>query len=187
MIKALLATSLLVFGLFIPHIHAAQDQLFPDQITAEKRDFHKLGEYRYVYSFIFDLYDAALFAPKNSSADDVLEATTSFRLQFRYLRKIKKDIILKSADRMLKKNLSPAERERIGDRVDRINRAYTTVQKGDTSALTFHPGQGTTLRVNNEPKLTIEGQDFARLYFRIWLGPRAISESLKTHLLGRNQ
>jgi len=84
----------------------------------------------------------------------------------------------------LEKNLSPEERALIAKRVGRINAAYTTVNEGDTSSLTYQPGHGTTLRVNGEPKLTIEGQDFAKLYFRIWLGSQPISKSLKANLLG---
>lgn len=185
MIRKIAAIHALSLSLCIPQIAAAPDELFPDQITVEAADFHKLGEYRYVHNFIFNLYDAALFVPETSGAEEVLDATTSFHLQFRYLRTIKKEIILKSADRMLEKNLNAHERERIADRVKQINQAYATVQEGDTSALTYHPDHGTTLRINKEPKLTIKGQDFAKLYFRIWLGPHPLSDTLKAHLLGR--
>jgi len=145
----------------------------------------KLGDYRYVYRFFFDLYDAALFAPQAQDGADVLQATTSFHLQFRYLREIEKSIILQSADRMLERNLSAEQLTQIAERVDRINQAYTTVRKGDQSSLTYQPGTGTTLRINGKPGVTIEGEDFARLYFRIWLGPQPISNSLKASLLGR--
>ena len=159
--------------------------MFPTQITALERDFEKLGEYRFVYRFFFDLYEAALFADPQSTAEDVLRADTAFHLQFRYLRKIDKSIILKSADRMLEKNLTPEERASIAERVEQINKAYTTVRDGDVSSLTYKPGVGTTLMINGEPIITIEGQDFAQLYFRIWLGEKALSESLRQHLLGK--
>ncbi|MEO0508468.1 MAG: chalcone isomerase family protein [Verrucomicrobiota bacterium] len=158
--------------------------MFPKQIEALDQNFQKLGEYRYVYRMFFRLYEAALFTEPGASAEEVLRAETAFHLQFRYLRKIDKAIILKSADRMLEKNLSPKEKSAIAARVDTINEAYTTVRKGDRSSLTYEPGVGTTLMINDKPVVTIEGRDFAQLYFRIWLGEQAISKSLRKNLLG---
>jgi hypothetical protein len=158
---------------------------FPQQITAQDRHFEKLGEYRFVYRIFFELYEAALFTAEGGNADDVLEAKTAFHLQFRYLREIDKSIILKSADRMLEKNLSAEERARISDRVARMNEAYTSVKDGDLVTFTYEPGRGTTLTINGKSAITIEGQDFTQLYFRIWLGEKALSSSLREHLLGR--
>lgn len=178
--------TLLLLAIILPRADAAAEALFPQEITLAEESFQKLGEYRYVYRFFFNLYDAALYAPGDATAEQILDATTPFRLQFRYLRTIDKSIVLKSADRMLEKNLSPEERSQIAERVDRINEAYTTVKDGDTSSLTYQPGRGTTLKINGEPQLTIAGEDFAKLYFRIWLGPQPISKSLKANLLGRD-
>jgi len=162
----------------------AGDTLFPQKVSVLEQEFEKLGEYRYVYRLFFKLYEAALFTSPGSSAEDILNADTAFHLQFRYLRTIDKSIILKSADRMLEKNLSYEERLAIKERVQTINEAYTTVNEGDISSLTYIPGVGTTLMINNESIVTIEGKDFASLYFRIWLGDKAISYNLRDHLLG---
>ena len=161
------------------------NSLFPEQTTVDEKSFHKLGEYRYTWRVFFNLYEAALFVPEGKTGEDVLAAKTPFHLEFNYLREIDKDIILKSADQMLDRNLSDSERTQIAERVAQINQVYTTVKRGDRSSLTFLPGEGTTLRINREPKITIEGEDFAQLYFRIWLGPEAISASLRDNLLGR--
>jgi hypothetical protein len=155
--------------------------------SAAQPDYQKLGEYRYVYRMFFKLYDAELFTTKAASAKDVLNANAPFRLQFRYLRTIEKSIILQSADRMLERNLSEQDRAMIAQRVDRLNQAYTTVRDGDRSALSFQPGVGTTLSINGEPIVTIEGEDFARLYFQIWLGEQPISDRMKERLLGLDQ
>jgi hypothetical protein len=159
---------------------------FPDSIeldTPENR-LIKLGEYRFVYRMFFKLYDVALYAAPGATAKDVLAAQTHFRLQFRYLREIKKSIILESADKMLRKNLSPAELRQISERVDRINEAYRTVKDGDRSSLTYQPDVGTTLAINGKPQITIEGEDFAHLYVKIWLGEQPISQTLRQSVLG---
>jgi hypothetical protein len=38
--------------------------------------------------------------------------------------------------------------------------------------------------INGSPIITIEGKDFAQLYFKIWLGEKPLSNSLKDALLG---
>lgn len=165
---------------------ASSAPFFPERIQAFEQDFVKMGEYRFVYRMFFNLYEAALFTSPGATAEDVLNAETAFHLQFHYLRSIEKAIILKSARRMLEKNLSTEQQQQIAERVEQINAAYTSVNKGDRSSLTYQPGIGTTLVINNEPKLTLQGEDFAKLYFRIWLGPQPISNSMKAHLLGRD-
>lgn len=157
--------------------------LFPETGKLNGAELTKRGEYRYVYRVFFRLYDAALYAPAEASVAEILQAETPFRLQFRYLREIKKPIILESADTMLAKNLSESELDGIQDRVDQLNDAYTTVRDGDRSSLTYEPDVGTTLRINGESVATIEGNDFARLYFKIWLGDQPISQSLRAALL----
>lgn len=179
-------TLILAVALFLGTLPSKADDLtFPNTIDVDELNLQQLGEYRYVYRFFFPLYEAALYAPEGNNADDVLTAESAFQLRFRYLRTIEKSIILKSADRMLKKNLTPNERASIAERVRRINQAYTTVREGDRSSLTFIPDKGTTLRINGQPRLTLPGRDFARLYFQIWLGPKPISNRLKANLLGR--
>jgi len=114
----------------------------------------------------------------------LMSGSVPLRLEFVYSREIDRSIILQSAGRMLEKNLSAVERAQIADRVDRLNAAYVTVREGDRSSLTFLPGTGTILSINGETVETIPGDDFAPLYFRIWLGEQPISKSLKAELLG---
>jgi len=159
---------------------------FPNvvELSSSEIPLTKLGEYRYVYRMFFKLYDAALYVTEGAEADDVLAANSSYRLQFRYLREIDKSIILTSSTKMLEKNLSSKEMAQIAERVDRLNAAYQTVKEGDRSSLTYQPDTGTSLKINGAPVITIEGEDFARLYFKIWLGERPISETLRARLLG---
>lgn len=166
---------------------SAESPLFPET-TREIGGvpMYKIGEYRYVYRFFFKLYDAVLYADRESQAADIINRTVPFHLEFHYLRTIEKSIILESAAKMLAKNLSPTELAQIQDRVDRINTAYQTVQAGDRSSLTYIPDVGTILRINGAPVITIEGADFAEFYFEIWLGEQPISTDLKANLLGQS-
>lgn len=181
-----LAFSLGFAGAPLTSVAKSPEPPFPESLRLEQRaeSLSKRGEYRYVYRMFFKLYDAALYTSTSASKQQLLTAETDFRLQFRYLRKIDKSIILESSKKMLEKNLSSQELDQIQERVERLNDAYRTVEKGDRSSLTYIEGEGTTLKINGKPIITIEGQDFAAFYFRIWLGEQAISTSLRDHLLG---
>ncbi|MGJ8649012.1 MAG: chalcone isomerase family protein [Opitutaceae bacterium] len=156
----------------------------PLPATTQTTDWEPMGDYRYVYRMFFKLYDATLYATPGASADQVIDADTNFKLQFEYLRSIEKAIILQSAETILEKNLTNAELDSIKSKVARLNVAYTSVDKGDRSALRYESDIGTTLSINGQDILTIEGQEFARLYFKIWLGENPISSSMKSNLLG---
>lgn len=157
---------------------------FPETITHDSTQYSKLGEHRYVYAMLFKLYDAALYTTPTATADDILNYRVPFKLNFQYLRTIEKSIVLKSSAKMLERNLTPAQLEQIAERVTQINQAYRTVQKDDHSSLSYQPGIGTTFALNGKAQITIPGDDFARLYFQIWLGKQPISNELKQKLLG---
>ena len=131
----------------------------------------------------FKIYDVALYAEDGARRKDILDAKVSYQLQFRYLREVDKTIILKSSAKILRKNLIPEELDVITARLNQLNAAYQTVEKGDRSSLTYQPDIGTTLNINDLPIITIKGEDFARLYFTIWLGKQPISKSLKQDLI----
>ncbi|MGJ8638357.1 MAG: chalcone isomerase family protein [Opitutaceae bacterium] len=178
------ASKILLIAFCLVSTSLSATQVFPQTHSTDELVLQKRGEYRYLYRMFFKLYDAALFTTKNAKPSEILAAKVPFHLNFKYLRTIEKSIILKSASQMLERNLSAAELKSISDRVNQINRAYSTVGKGDSSLLTYIPEVGTTLRINDKPVITIEGQDFAQLYFQIWLGEKPISEPMKTVLIG---
>jgi hypothetical protein len=159
--------------------------LFPDSATVNGVHFPKMGEHRSSYKVFFKLYDAALFAEPGATADAVLARNCAFRLEFHYLRSIPKATILKSADHMLRKNLSPETLESIAQPVAQLHACYRSVQRGDHSALTYVPGTGTTFTLNEQALVTIPGRDFAQYYLDIWLGERPISVALRYQLLAR--
>lgn len=154
------------------------------RLPSTKAELVKIGEHRYFHSMFFNIYDIALYAGKSAKIAEVLDAKTIYRLEFRYLRKVDKSIILKSSIKMLARNIAPEDYKRIKTRLNRLNTAYQNVENGDRSSLTYQPGIGTTLNINGSHIITIEGEDFARLYFTIWLGNSPISKSLKRDLIG---
>ena len=164
------------------HSYATENSMTLNEVRSSLKT---AGSYRFVYRMFFKLYDARLLTNASQAQDLalLLNGANSLLLEFDYLRKIDKSIILESSEKILSKNMSPAELDLIQGRVDLINEAYRTVNKGDRSALSYIPGKGTTLWINEKPIVTIEGEDFARLYFRIWLGENPISRQMREALV----
>jgi hypothetical protein len=60
---------------------------------------------------------------------------------------------------------------------------YEDIEPGDRYALTYVPGVGTELSRNGRSLGVIEGADFSSALFSIWLGERALDDSLRRQLL----
>ena len=71
-----------------------------------------------------------------------------------------------------------ADRQRAGGRVI----AATRPERLDDGVL-HHVGGVVTLELNGEVTAVIEGDDFARAFFGIWLSEHALSDSLRDRLL----
>ncbi|MFQ3241115.1 MAG: hypothetical protein ACI9A1_001187 [Lentimonas sp.] len=169
----------LLFILLLPSLgHATISHPLSERV-------HARGSYRYVYAMLFKLYDLTLYtdAPKQADLTTQLKGEHTLQLDFTYLRTIRKSIILESAEKMLQRNLSPNEYTSIAERLEQLNAAYTTVHKGDKSQLSYQKGQGTRLTINGQHIITIAGDDFGPLYFRIWLGKHPISTEMRDQLL----
>ena len=134
------------------------------------------------YMKMIRVYVSALYLPEDVKAEDVLSDVPK-RLELSYMIAIKGTEFGKGAAPTLERNQTPAELARLKPRIDRINSAYRDVKPGDRYSLTYLPGRGTELALNNIPLLTIEGADFAAAYFGIWLGRNPFDEGLKRDLL----
>lgn len=83
----------------------------------------------------------------------------------------------------LAENVPVSTIEMLRPRLGRLHQAYEVLKPGDRYALTYLPNSGTLLELNGDPRVLIEGADFAAAYFEIWLG-NPIHKKLKAQLLG---
>ena len=135
------------------------------------------------YQYIFwKLYDAALYMPKDVAGEDVLGSGTPRALKLVYQREITAEQLVKSGTNILKKNYTAKQIADIQSGLDQINRCYQNVNEGDSYELVYVPGAGTSLILNGSTQCTIPGEDFAKIYFSIWLGPNAKSRQLNNAL-----
>ena len=170
---------------------------FADSISVGKTEFPKYYETPQgrieakgwgvlKYAFVMKAYAATLYGPKDVAARDLLYADVPKRLEINYYVSIDGPDFAKGANAVLQKQLPAEELIRLKTRVDRLHATYRDVASGDRYALTYQPGSGTVLALNGEPLVQIDGTDFARAYFGIWLAEPPISAKLKQALTDKD-
>lgn len=176
---------LLALVLFFAAGSAAQaEPLVPAALTEDGARFERVGAKTFRWMSVLKVYDISLHLGVGEPATRVF-ADIPKRLHLVYHRGFTAAEIVKGGDTLLARNVEAATLASLRDRLDLLNRTYRDVKPGDSYTLTYKPGVGTTLRLNGTVLITIPGADFAAAYFRIWLGEKPISASLRDTLLGR--
>ena len=140
------------------------------------------GLFRYLS--MIDVVEGGFYLPPDASPREAL-ADVPKQLELRYLRGFDAGDFAKATLDGVRRNVPSEVFGRVVDRLRRFNTFYRDVQKGDRYALTYVPGEGTTLALNGRPLGTIEGADFAAALFTIWLGAKdPMDESFRLALLG---
>ena len=159
----------------------AAESSFPKAVEVRGERLERVGTGTFKWMF-FKVYDGAYYQDadrmKAGALDDVAK-----RLVLVYNRGITADQFRKSGNEFLRRNVGESSYADFSARLDRLNAAYEDVGKGDRYALTYVPGEGTTLALNGEDLVTIEGADFAAAYFSIWLGENPVKETFRRQLL----
>jgi len=135
------------------------------------------------WKWLVKVYAAGLYAPTSPARPDPA-ADAPRRLEFSYLVAIERADFARAAEALLVRNVPAEALATLRARIDRLHDAYVDVRTGDRYALTYLPGRGTELTHNGRPLALIEGADFARAYFAIWLGADPIDAGLRDSLLG---
>ena len=137
------------------------------------------------YRYVIKAYVAALYLGDAANPATVL-ADAPKRLEIHYFYAIKASGFANATTEGIAANVAAEKLPALRPRIERLNALYRDVKPGDRYALTYIPGTGTELALNGVLLGTVEGADFAAAVFAIWLGPKAIDESLKAQLLGRS-
>jgi hypothetical protein len=135
------------------------------------------------YMVFIKAYVGALYTPADIASAALLEDVPK-RLEVEYFHALKGKDFGPATLEGLGRNVDQETLERLRPQIEYHNSLYVDVEPGDRYALTYWPGQGTTLELNGIPLGTIEGAEFAAALFSIWLGPNPISPQFKAALLG---
>ena len=157
---------------------------FPDRVRWNGAQLRLNGTGLLRYRFFVKGYVAALYLGERVPPESALEDVPR-RLAIEYFWSIPADVFARLTFDGIARSLDADEFERLRGRIERLNALYEDVEPGDRYSLTYVPGVGTELALNGEPKGVIEGADFSSALFAIWIGERALDESLREQLLAR--
>lgn len=136
--------------------------------------------------FFMNIYAGALYLPaKTSDATAIIsgDGPAAVDMHITY-SKISKAKITGGWEDGLKANLDQGRLAALRPRLDRFNALFTEVLEGDVIRIAYLPASGTEVRINNEQRGIVEGNDFFRALLEIWLGSSPVSKSLKAEMLG---
>jgi len=132
--------------------------------------------------WLLDGYVAALYLRPGVAADRALDDVPR-RLEIEYFWSIPARAFADATREGIARNVDPAALDRLQERIERMNALYADVRPGDRYALTYLPGVGTELALNDERRGVIEGAEFSRALFGIWLGSAPLDAGLRRQLL----
>lgn len=157
-----------------------QGQSFQDELVIENTTFHLKGLGLKTYFFV-KVFVAGFYLEKEvPPLEDVAK-----RLEVAYFYNIPGDKLAVETKRRMRLNTTAQEFEKIKTRVKIMDGYFVDLKVGDRYALTYLPKIGTQFSYNGKVVGIIEGADFARALFAVWVGPQPISASLKENLLGQ--
>jgi len=127
-------------------------------------------------------YVAALYLREKLSPESIL-ADVPRRLEISYFWSIDAEDFAKATIDGISRNVEPTTYADLEGGIEQINALYEDVEPGDRYALTYVPGVGTELALNDRRLGSVAGADFSSALFSIWLGDEPIDEDLRDQLL----
>lgn len=127
--------------------------------------------------------DIALYAPAGTTRESLFDGRAK-ALEFVYYVSIEGEQFARASDETLRRNLSDETYARFKTQIDRMGSFFATVEPRDRYLLYYVPGQGTALDLNGKRQGHIPGDEFADIYFQIWLGKEPLDEGLYKGMTG---
>ena len=136
--------------------------------------------------FFVDIYVGALYLEKRVQDPAAILADSGpagILMHFTY-SEVSREKIIEGWKDGLAENLAAERMRAIEPRLEKFNALFRSVVSGDVIRIDYVPESGTQVRINDEYRGTVAGNDFFRDLLRIWLGAEPVSKSLKHDMLG---
>jgi hypothetical protein len=180
-----ITAAVLILCIAAPATHAVEVEgvAFAETYQVGDIELHLRGSSLLRYLIFIEAYVGAFYMLPQEDATQALGRTPR-RLELEYFHAISASEFAEATRQKIADNVTAATLATISDRLEEFNNFYQDVQPGDRYALTYQPGKGTELSLNDTPLGRIEGDDFAAAVFAIWLGPDPIDTDFRDALLG---
>lgn len=129
-------------------------------------------------AFFMEIYDLRLVADSPT-----FSWQNKFKLDFFYTRDLKKDSVIKSSIKELRRQSSVS-----GSDIELwrgyLEQSIKPAKVGTHASVVWNPEGRITFHYENSDPTTIEDEDFARAFLNIWLGEETSQPKLRSQLLG---
>lgn len=135
--------------------------------------------------FVIKVYAGGLYLPsKTSDAADVLNTDDAAVIR---MVMIYDDIAPEKMKETWEEGFQAnvADTAPLKDRIEMMTSWFTeAAREGDIYDIVYNPADGCSLIINGEKKGTVEGADFKKAIFSVWLGEKPADKKLKAAMLG---
>lgn len=131
----------------------------------------------------FRVVSVDLYIGEGHAATDILKNIPK-RIEVNYHVNIPKAELERATTQGIQKNVSKEEFLALSPQIRQINSYYSDVSSKDQIAVTYIPGSGSQVEVNNKIKGTVPGEAFGRAFFAIWIGEKPVDSKARLKLLG---
>lgn len=131
--------------------------------------------------WFFDVYVIGLYVA--DPAKDVLSDQAK-QVNLTLLRDLDKGKLSDAIREGFERN-SSAQMPKLKDRLDKLVGVLADGKKNDSLVLSYVPGKGTIVAAKGKQLTTIEGDDFGKALFSVWLGKVPADADLKKEMLGQ--
>lgn len=157
-------------------------QNFPAAVTFQGQPLALKGTGIKTHFFIKVLV-AGFYTEKDAAEGAILDESAK-RIEVAYFYPVPGKKLARETRERIRQNTTAQEYAKIEARINTMDDYFVDLRPGDRYVLTYVPAMGTFFTYNGKEQGLIEGRDFARALFSVWIGERPLSETLKTQLLG---
>jgi len=136
--------------------------------------------------FFIDLYIGGLYlVEKNSSAKDIIEADKPMNIRLHIVSSLISSEKMRDGIQEGFKNSTNNNIEPLKEKIDTFISVFQEeIKENDIYDFVYVPKIGTKVYKNSKLQKTIEGLDFKKALYGIWLSQAPAQESLKKDMLG---
>lgn len=137
--------------------------------------------------FVFDLYVGGLYTTtKTSDGNALLNADQPMAITLDIVSKlVTQENMIDAITDGFDESVSRAERKKLQPKIDQFIGFFNEeIVNGNKFQISYVPGKGTMAHKNGKLLGTIEGKDFAKGLFGIWIGDNPADKDLKKGMLG---
>ena len=138
-------------------------------------------------TFFNTIYACGLYLPHpTSDADTAIKGNVCKQVIIHFIQsKFSKEKIVKGWEDGFFNN-SQEKMNTLQERITTFNAFFTSdPAANDRITIRYIPGQGTTVKINDENKGTIPGNDFMQALWAVWLGSNPADSGMKEGMLGK--